>query len=542
MQKRLLTGIFAFALTVCCLLLAFGGSAFNSYAAEVEYTLHYPTQDEIRAKYREYQIDTRKSVTYTAEYSIAAPYAKGDISAYDRQNGLNAINFCRYIAGLPADVELNSLFNEYAQASALVNAANNVLTHYPERPSGISDELYNQATIGSSQSNIAYGYNNIADSVISGYMEDSDPSNIDRVGHRRWILNPQLKYTGFGYVGIYTATHVFDRSREESFVGDYIAWPPVNMPYELYMTAWFQSQYAFSVTLGNAYDRPNLTNVTVEVQSALLNQSWHLDQTSTSYSEYLNVENSYYGLPKCIIFNVGMFPVNDTVTVTINGITKNGISAPITYTVNFFEIDHQYSSKVTKTASCTVEGERTYTCIICGDSYTEPIEKSKHSYSALWTIDTVATCVAEGSMSHHCIYCGDRKDVTLIPKTEHTYSKGLTQAATCTEEGIEEWLCRTCGQQETHKLAIIPHNYERFFCTMCGEKDPDAPALLLGDLNGDDTISAMDYLLLKRAVLGSYDLTDDQSVAADVNWDGEVNSLDYMLVKRHVLGTYVIEW
>jgi hypothetical protein len=33
---------------------------------------------------------------------------------------------------------------------------------------------------------------------VDSYMDDSDPSNIDRVGHRRWCLNPELRKTGFG--------------------------------------------------------------------------------------------------------------------------------------------------------------------------------------------------------------------------------------------------------------------------------------------------------------------------------------------------------
>lgn len=40
--------------------------------------------------------------------------------------------------------------------------------------------------------------------------------------------------------------------------------------------------------------------------------------------------------------------------------------------------------------------------------------------------------------------------------------------------------------------------------------------------------------------VGSILLTDVQEAAADVNGDGTVDALDYMLVKRHVLGTYVI--
>lgn len=70
--------------------------------------------------------------------------------------------------------------------------------------------------------------------------------------------------------------------------------------------------------------------------------------------------------------------------------------------------------------------------------------------------------------------------------------------------------------------------------------EADEPELALGDLGGDGTVDATDYMLLKRAVLETYTLTEEQRAAADINGDGEVNATDYMLLKRAVLGTYVI--
>ena len=41
--------------------------------------------------------------------------------------------------------------------------------------------------------------------------------------------------------------------------------------------------------------------------------------------------------------------------------------------------DHSYEAKVTRPATASEEGEMTYTCTHCGDSYTEPIEKLRNS-------------------------------------------------------------------------------------------------------------------------------------------------------------------
>lgn len=68
---------------------------------------------------------------------------------------------------------------------------------------------------------------------------------------------------------------------------------------------------------------------------------------------------------------------------------------------------------------------------------------------------------------------------------------------------------------------------------------PVSAGALQGDANGDGKINTVDYAVIKRAVLGRYELSDGQFAAADVNYDGNVNALDYMIVKRVVMGVAV---
>ena len=68
---------------------------------------------------------------------------------------------------------------------------------------------------------------------------------------------------------------------------------------------------------------------------------------------------------------------------------------------------------------------------------------------------------------------------------------------------------------------------------------PVSAGAMQGDANGDGKISSLDYAVIKRAVLGRYELSDGQFAAADVNYDGKVNVLDYAIVKRVVLGVAV---
>ena len=63
---------------------------------------------------------------------------------------------------------------------------------------------------------------------------------------------------------------------------------------------------------------------------------------------------------------------------------------------------------------------------------------------------------------------------------------------------------------------------------------------LRGDINQNGKIDARDYLLLKRAYFGTYDLNDVTTLLADVNENGTVDARDYLLLKRAYFGTYTI--
>ena len=71
-----------------------------------------------------------------------------------------------------------------------------------------------------------------------------------------------------------------------------------------------------------------------------------------------------------------------------------------------FEVGHEhtYTSKITKAATCTATGVRTYTCSKCGDSYTETIAKTGHNYSE---VIVGSTFTQEGYSIYTCDDCGD---------------------------------------------------------------------------------------------------------------------------------------
>ncbi|MBO5870225.1 MAG: dockerin type I repeat-containing protein, partial [Clostridia bacterium] len=56
----------------------------------------------------------------------------------------------------------------------------------------------------------------------------------------------------------------------------------------------------------------------------------------------------------------------------------------------------------------------------------------------------------------------------------------------------------------------------------------------MGDVDLNGQLNSVDYLLLKRAVMGTMDLTALQAKVADMDENGKLDSADYLLLKRKI--------
>ena len=75
---------------------------------------------------------------------------------------------------------------------------------------------------------------------------------------------------------------------------------------------------------------------------------------------------------------------------------------------------HKYDSgKVTKNATCTTAGVKTYTCTVCKATKTETIAKKAHTYK---NYVTKATTSQNGSVVNKCSVCGVKKSTTTVYK------------------------------------------------------------------------------------------------------------------------------
>ena len=73
------------------------------------------------------------------------------------------------------------------------------------------------------------------------------------------------------------------------------------------------------------------------------------------------------------------------------------------------------------------------------------------------------------------------------------------------------------------------------------DKDPvdPEPEIMKGDINDNKEIDSMDYVLLKRAYFGTYQLKNVK--VGDIDESGSVDSMDYVYLRRAYFGTYKIK-
>ena len=125
-----------------------------------------------------------------------------------------------------------------------------------------------------------------------------------------------------------------------------------------------------------------------------------------------------------------------------------------------------YTSKVTKAATCTQTGVETFTCE-CGNSYTETIPATGHSYGK-WVETVKPTSTTSGKRVRTCGKCGDTEEQIIEPVPEQhvcSYTSKLTKAPTCTETGIRTYTC-SCGNSYTETVSAKGHNYGEWIVTV----------------------------------------------------------------------------
>ena len=293
---------------------------------------------------RSYTVPSNVYAT-TPAYS-KAPYVAGLMTSSYLQHLTDHVNYTRYVAGLQPvqhDIELSA----NAQFGSTLMAATRYFAHsipLSSKPADMPQAFFNSGNDAVGSSNIGGGH---ASQVLFNYscLNDSDPSNIDRVGHRSSLLSASMGKIGFGKSGIYSTTKVFDSSGAGLPAGEYITWPSEGVfPLELIdHTYSYGDNLAWSFT----YDR---SDYSIEGKPGITltrmadNRKWMFG--SAGSGEYYKTQNygkwgyeTFIFRPATNILNGNTYKSGDVFEVAITGLKRVGTATPVTISYSVEIID-----------------------------------------------------------------------------------------------------------------------------------------------------------------------------------------------------------
>ena len=300
-----------------------------------------PSKNKIRAYPRNRQeveerlavIDPKKGRFETFEFAqppeISPTATPGRLSSACVDDAVRLMNALRYLSGLPHDVEARDDLNHLCSCAALTNRLNGKNSHRPGRPDGIDDDDYRDGCKGAQQSNLHLKQVSLR-RAIGGFMDDSGPKNISAVGHRRWILSPRMKSTGFGVADGFVAMHAHNQDRPATKITS-IAYPGRGyFPIEYLRGPRVAWSYAYKTGRIKASE----DGVKVRI--------WQLDddleptrEIQLNYNELSPV--SLYGM-KVVVFRAkwgsDVFKAGLRVLVQIRGLEKSGKPMSVAYVVH----------------------------------------------------------------------------------------------------------------------------------------------------------------------------------------------------------------
>lgn len=212
--------------------------------------VHIPrTETEVSAILQRDWIAKPSTPSFVIEPSSGVPPVAGELDPAILDEALRQTRCYRLLSGADAsNLRLDTEKNRQAQHGAVLLSMIGDLTHTPNRPGNVPEDFFRLAYDGCNRSNLSQGLKTLPTSIM-GLMDDSDPSNIKKVGHRRWILSPKLAAIGFGYFKGFTAMHVVNG--EASKIPD---WQLIAFPGEgVYPVELLTTQMAWSVLLNSAH-------------------------------------------------------------------------------------------------------------------------------------------------------------------------------------------------------------------------------------------------------------------------------------------------
>jgi hypothetical protein len=286
------------------------------------------------------------------------------------------------------------------------------------------------------------------------------------------------------------------------------------------------------MTLSLDYDETRLEFVGMVGEAFDANGGWTIGTNAVwSYSS-ADSNSSSNGKLLTITFQVKDGAPTGEASVTVQAEAYNIDEDPVTINEGTAKVaveaapctEHKWDDGVVTTeATCTEEGKKTYTCANCGETKTETIAATGHSYASEVTQE--ATCTEEGVKTFICSKCDDTY-TEAIAKIDHTpaEAKDGVKEATCTEDGYTgDTICSECQTVLTKGETIPATGHTKSETYM-----PDPETVIPATVNTPGTryvkCTVCDELY-PESFEASWSLTQDANIPASVLEKAGVSSV-----------------
>lgn len=320
------------------------------------------TKEDLNSRWSDMKpVNKDKNLFIKEPEAFVPPYSTGTVRKEILTDGINSLNFARYVAGLNADVSLSNELNKKAQYGAVLMAHINKMEHTPAKPGDMDEGFYSKGYEATQNSNLAryITVNADAKGVTKEFLSWSVRSwlsdqGVQGLGHRIWCLDPIMKGTGFGAaIGAnytYSDMWVTNTNRYGTGSGtsrwDAIAWPAAGY----HPTTFFSSGADWSVRLNRKHFTAKSSDVRVKVTNPSgKTENCKVKIITTHKDPVLKFKPS------------GKVASGSKFNVEISGITKDGNPAVLEYSVEFFKLGTSTTGDTPGTSSdIELSGDITY--------------------------------------------------------------------------------------------------------------------------------------------------------------------------------------
>lgn len=274
----------------------------------------------------------------------------------------------------------------------------------------------------------------------------------------------------------------------------------------------------------------------------------HYTEASTTYNSYASTNGYknyryifyipvYSNMPASTSLpNIGN-PNNWLSNLTVNGATVSGFNrSNESYSINVSDLTNQVVvdyTRVANTSSATgrgtinLTGKTTTVNIVVtagnGAKKTYVLKINKNSSAGI----AVSEIVNASGIKSNGSYLSGISIGTNANTLKSKFQK-VSSAASIT-------IKNSSGQVKTNNISTGD-----IITIVSGNETKNYNAVIYGDVNGDGSIKASDYVFIKNKIMGTKYLSGAYLSAADVNKDGKVTAADYVLIKNSIMGSYTI--